>query len=310
VTVRRTRERPGNGPAAPSARQTGSGHAGAVINAFTVDVEDWYQGLEIGPDHWGNLEDRLAIGTRRLLALLEEAGVHATFFVLGTAAEEHPDLIREISDAGHEIATHGYGHQFVYHLGAEGFRSDLRHSMEILEGIVGAAVQGYRAPYFSITEQSPWAFDVLAECGIRFDSSVFPVRNYRYGMPNAPRWMHRVRDDLVECPLSTWRLMGHNVPIAGGAYFRIFPYTFTRSGLRRLNAHGCPAVFYIHPWELDPEHPRLRLPCRIAVPHYWNLRATEARLRRLLRDFQFGPMGECVGRAFSGEGAPASDARG
>lgn len=301
MTAERTPERSRNGPVPAAGRQTGPQPAGAVINAFTVDVEDWYQGLEIDPEHWGGFEDRLAIGTRRLLALLGEAGVHATFFVLGSSAEKHPDLIREIGDQGHEIAAHGYGHQFVYHLGAEGFRNDLRHSLEILAQIVDTEIQGYRAPFFSITDQSPWAFDVLTECGIRYDSSVFPVRNYRYGVPNAPRRMHRVRDDLIEFPPATWRLMGHNVPIAGGAYFRLFPYTLTRSGIRRLNADGCPAAFYIHPWELDPEHPRLRLPRRIALPHYWGLGATEARLRRLLRDFRFAPMGECVDRQLGGE---------
>jgi len=277
-------------------------HSGNVVNAFTVDVEDWYQGLEIPPERWGHFEDRLAIGIRRLLALLGEADVRATFFVLGSAAERHPDLIREIGDGGHEIAAHGYGHQFVYHLGAEGFRSDIQRSLEILKGIVDTPIVGYRAPYFSITDRSPWAFDVLAECGIRFDSSVFPVQNYRYGVPHAPRYMYQVRDDLIEFPPATWRVMGRNVPIAGGAYFRLFPYTLTVYGLRRLNAEGSPAAFYIHPWELDPEHPRLKLPRRIAIPHYWDLGATEARLRRLLRDFRFAPMGECVGRAFGANG--------
>ena len=261
-----------------------------MLNAFTVDFEDWYQGLEIDQFQWGQYPDRLEIGCRRLLELLDEAGVHATFFVLGYAAERFPELVREIHARGHEIGTHGHGHRFVYHLGREEFRADLTRSIGILEELLGAPIVGHRAPYFSITEGAEWAFDVLRECGIRFDSSVFPVHNYRYGMPQAPRWIHQVRDGLVEFPLSTYDLWGRNIPISGGAYFRILPYTVTRFCLRRINGVGQPAVFYIHPWELDPEQPRLRLARRIALPHYWNLDVAESRLRRLLSDFSFATM--------------------
>ena len=268
-----------------------------MLNAFTVDFEDWYHGLEIDQSQWGRYADRLEIGCRRLLGLLEEADVQATFFVLGSAAERFPGLVREIHALGHEIGTHGHAHRFVYHLGPEEFREDIRRSTGILEELLGAKVVGHRAPYFSITERSEWAFDVLRECGIRFDSSVFPVHNYRYGMPQAPRWIHQIRDGLVEFPLSTYDLWGRNIPVAGGAYFRILPYTLTHFCLHRINGVGQPAVFYIHPWELDPEQPRLRLARRIALPHYWNLDVAEGRLRRLLSDFSFATMASVLDKS-------------
>ena len=166
--------------------------ADGLVDVFTVDFEDWYQGIEIERGQWNRFESRIRVGTCRLLDLLEEAGTRATFFILGVAAEEAPDLVREISHRGHEIATHGYGHEFVYNLGAEGFRADLQRSLEVLAGLVSDPVRGYRAPYFSITRDSLWAFDVMLECGIRYDSSVFPVRNHRYGIPDAPRFVHEV----------------------------------------------------------------------------------------------------------------------
>ena len=266
-----------------------------VLNAFTVDLEDWYQGLEIDCDQWEGYEDRIEIGTRRLLGLLDESGVRATFFVLGYAAERAAGLIREIAGKGHEIASHGYGHQFIYKLTPDQFREDLQRSIAILEPLAERPIVGHRAPYFSVTPKSEWALDVLGECGIRFDSSLFPVVNYRYGFPGAPRKIHQVRPGLVEFPLSTLRLGGRNIPIAGGAYFRLFPYTLTKYGLRRINRSGQAAVFYIHPWELDPDHPRLNLAARIRVPHYQGLSQTVPRLRNLLRDFRFGTVSQVLG---------------
>ena len=268
---------------------------GKIENAFSVDLEDWYQGLEIDMAEWGRFENRLRVGTDRLLELLEEAGVQATFFVLGRAAEQAPELIREIHARGHEIGTHGYSHRFVYELGEEGFRRDLRRSLEVLDEIVGVEVLGHRAPFFSITRDAFWAFEVLREYGIAYDSSIFPVVNYRYGIPDAPRWIHTVGEGMTEFPLSTCRFFGRNIPVGGGAYFRLFPYTFTRRGLRMLNASGRAAVFYIHPWELDPDHPRLNLPRRISLTHYWNLGKTQKRLRRLLREFGFTTMRQVLG---------------
>jgi polysaccharide deacetylase family protein (PEP-CTERM system associated) len=266
-----------------------------VDNAFTVDLEDWYQGLEIDMAEWDGFEDRLHVGVRCLLDLLEEAGVRATFFALGYAAERAPELVREIRDRGHEIATHGYSHRFVYRLGAEGFRRDLQRSLDVLDKILGIPVLGHRAPFFSLTRQAEWAFEILRDCGILYDSSVFPVYNYRYGIPDAPRWVYQVRKGLMEFPLSTYRIWKCNIPVGGGAYFRLFPYTFTRRGMRKINAGGRPAVFYIHPWELDPEQPRLALPRRIGLTHYWNLQSTRKRLRTLLKEFRFTTMSRILG---------------
>ena len=266
---------------------------GPVINAFTVDLEDWYQGLEIDADEWRGFENRLEVGTQRLLDLLEAASVKATFFVLGYAAERAPQLIRRIAAAGHEIGTHGYGHNFVYKLGPEGFRCDLERSIAILQDILGAPVQGHRAPFFSITRAADWAFDVLRQCGIHYDSSIFPVYNYRYGISDAPRWIHQTDAGIAEFPLPTYRLGGRNIPLGGGAYFRLFPYNITAYGMRRINSQGHPVAFYIHPWELDPGQPRLALPRRIRLTHYWNLASTEQRLERLLREFRFTTM-DCV----------------
>ena len=259
----------------------------APVHAFTVDFEDWFHGIEIDAGAWGGFENRLAVGTGRLLDLLAAAGVRATFFVLGAAAESAPGLVREIAGRGHEIATHGYGHRFVSRMEPEEFRADLERSLEVLAGLVPGPVRGFRAPYFSIQRGSEWAFEILRECGLRYDSSVFPVRNYRYGFPGAPRGAHETAAGLIELPPSTWRLAGTNLPVAGGAYFRLYPYIVTHFGLRRVAAEGHPVVFYLHPWELDPEQPQIPLPRRIAWPHYLNLRSTEQRLRRLLSDFPF-----------------------
>jgi len=268
-----------------------------VLNALTIDLEDWYHGLEIPRVRWRAYESRVLQSTRRLLKMLADEGVRATFFVLGDIAERHSDLIREISHCGHEIGTHGESHEFVYQLTPKEFRGELIRMMELLQNLTSKLVAGHRAPFFSITRESLWALDVLGELGFRYDSSIFPVRNYRYGIPDAPRWPHRVTEAsrLIEFPISTWRVLGMNLPIAGGAYFRIYPYAFTRMGLRSINRGGHPAVFYLHPWELDPDHPRIPVPRRIAATHYFNLSATEGRLRQLLRDFRFAPMSEVLG---------------
>lgn len=271
-----------------------------LVNAFTIDFEDWYHGIEIPLERWDGFEDRIARSGRLLLQRLDEAKVRATFFVLGHLAERHPGLVREIAAAGHEIGTHGWSHSMVYQLTPETFAAELRRSIEVIESLSGRPVLGHRAPYFSITKASLWAFDELARAGLRYDSSVFPVVNYRYGIPDAPRWPYDVAADgrrLKEFPISTVRMFGQNLPIAGGAYFRIFPYAVTKLAFQMLNRERKPAVFYLHPWELDPDHPRIPLPRRVAATHYANLAATDRRLQRLLRDFAFAPMGEVLGIA-------------
>jgi polysaccharide deacetylase family protein (PEP-CTERM system associated) len=269
-----------------------------MLNALTIDFEDWYQGLEIPQSKWDGFEDRIVPVGRRLLELLGKAAVRGTFFVLGAVAERHPELVREIASAGHEVGTHGYSHTPIYRLSPEEFRDELRHSIRLLEDLTGQPVLGHRAPFFSITRDSLWALDILAECGLSYDSSIFPVVNYRYGIPGAQRWPHRLgegRGSLTEFPITTWRFLGRNVPVAGGAYFRIYPYALTRWAFRSINGEGKPAVFYLHPWEIDADHPRIPLPRRIAMTHYFNLRSTESRLKRLLADFRFAPMKEVLG---------------
>lgn len=269
-----------------------------ITNALTIDFEDWYQGLEIPHTEWEGYEDRVIQSGRRVLNVLSEAKTRATFFVLGHVAERHPEIVREIAAAGHEVGTHGYSHSFIYRQTPDLFRGEMKRAIRYLEDITGQPVLGHRAPFFSITRESLWALDVLGELGIRYDSSIFPVLNYRYGIEDAPRWPYRIgdgRNSLMEFPISTWRVLGRNLPIAGGAYFRIYPYAFTRRAFTSLNENGHPAVFYLHPWELDPDHPRIPLPRRISLTHYINLSKTEKRLRRLLDDFSFAPMREVLG---------------
>ena len=269
-----------------------------ITNALTIDFEDWYQGLEIPMSEWKGFEDRIVPVGRRLLKLFAEAGARATFFILGKVAQDHPEIVEEIAAAGHEIATHGYSHTLIYTQTPEVFREELALSIRLLEDITGHTIRGHRAPFFSVTKQSLWALDVMKDLGIEYDSSIFPVRNYRYGIEDAPRWPYRIPvqgGELDEWPITTWKLHGKSIPVAGGAYFRIFPYALTRTAFRAINAEGHPAVFYLHPWEIDPGHPRIQLPRRVAtITHYFNLASTEGRLKQLLRDFRFAPMHEVL----------------
>jgi polysaccharide deacetylase family protein (PEP-CTERM system associated) len=233
---------------------------------------------------------------------LAEAGLRATFFILGSVAEQRPDLVKKIAGLGHNIGTHGYSHRLLYKPGKEQFSDELKRSLDILQNLTGRPVRSHRAAFFSITKQSLWALDVLLEEGLAIDSSIFPVRNYRYGIPDAPRhpyWHERNGRKLLEFPISTIRLFGNNLPFSGGFYLRLLPYPLLHQAFSYMNRRGYPAVLYIHPWELDPKHPRLPLPRRIALPHYHNLHSTEGKLRRLLKNFSFAPLEEIAdgGRA-------------
>jgi len=265
---------------------------------MTVDVEDYFHvsvfDKTVRRTDWGAMESRVVANTERLLELFDEYAVRGTFFVLGWVAEQHPSLVRSITARGHELASHGYAHRLVYEQTPESFREDVRRSKALIEDLSGKRVNGYRAPSFSVTEQSLWALDVLLEEGYRYDASIFPIRHDRYGIPDAPRWPHRVpraSGSLFEVPGSTVRVGGHNLPVAGGGYFRILPYAWTRWGMRRVNTiDEQPAVFYLHPWEIDPDQPRLPAGLLGQFRHYRNLHQTEARLRSLMRDFSFGPL--------------------
>lgn len=267
----------------------------AVVNAMSVDVEDYFHVSLMAPvlprSAWERMERRVEANTERLLAMFDESRVHATFFVLGWVAERHPALVRRIAALGHELASHGYDHELVYDLSPARFRDDVRRTRALLEDVSGTTVEGYRAPGFSITNRSLWALDILVEEGYRYDASIFPIVHDRYGIPGAPRHPYalaRPAGTLVEVPASTVRLAGMNLPVAGGGYFRLLPYAWTRWGVRRVNERERkPVVFYLHPWELDPAQPRLPVRGFSAYRHYHNLSRTEDRLRRLLREFRF-----------------------
>ncbi len=277
------------------------------VNAFSVDVEDWYQVADFDAvipfADWDRYESRIARNTDVVLRLLDEGGCRGTFFVLTWNAERHPEIVRRIAAAGHEVATHGYAHRIVYEQTPEEFRSDVERAKKTLEDITGEGILGYRAPSFSFTKRSLWAPDVLLDLGFRYDSSVFPVRDSLYGMPDAERFPYVIRERegrrLVEFPITTTELLGRNLPLGGGGYLRVFPYRYMRWGMRRVNRReGRSAVVYIHPWEIDPEQPRVKTAGKRGFSsHYVNLGRTEAKLRRLLRDFRFAPMRDLLALA-------------
>jgi polysaccharide deacetylase family protein (PEP-CTERM system associated) len=267
---------------------------GEIINALTFDVEDWYQGIEIGMERWSEFEKRLHIGVNRILSMLESANTKATFFILGRCAEEHPDLIRAVAAGGHEIATHGYSHSKIYDLTPETFDAELARSIERLASVTGKKILGHRAPYFSITERSLWGLDVLRKNNIRYDCSIYPGVNYRYGIADAPEQPYMIeKHGMPEFPVSVMHVAGKKVGL-GGAYFRILPYFMTKNGIRAINASGRPAIFYLHPWEFDPSHPRVEFPRKAQITHYFNLTQTERKFRKLLRDFRFSSVEEVL----------------
>lgn len=271
-------------------------NAGAITNAMTIDVEDYFQVSAFAPyirrDEWDTRECRVERNVERVLALLEAHRVHATFFTLGWIAERHPQLVRRIVDAGHELASHGYGHQRVSELGREAFAADVLGARRLLEDISGTAVIGYRAPSFSIGSGNLWAFDALAAAGYRYSSSVYPIRHDHYGMPDSPRFAYTLPGGLVEVPVSTVRLLDRNLPASGGGWFRLLPYAVTRWAIGRVNTRERqPAVFYFHPWEIDADQPRVRgIDAKTRFRHYVNIGRVEGRLRRLLADFRWGRM--------------------
>ena len=265
-------------------------------NAMTIDVEDYFQveafASAIDPEDWDRLPRRVEQNTIRLIEILADAGAQATFFTLGGVAQRHPALVRRIIAEGHELASHGSGHARVDRLSPETFRVDVRQSKQLLEDISGVPVRGYRAPTFSIGRSSLWAHTILSEEGYHYSSSVYPVRHDLYGSPDAPRTPFAPVPGFIEVPLTSVRVMGIDVPASGGGYFRLFPYSLTRRLLARASlTNRAPAVFYVHPWEIDPNQPRQhRAPLLSRSRHYLNLERTEARLRRLLRDFTWTRM--------------------
>jgi polysaccharide deacetylase family protein (PEP-CTERM system associated) len=273
------------------------------INAFTVDVEDYFHvaalSSAITRESWPTHESRVERNTERLLALLAERGVRGTFFVLGWVAERSPGLVRRIAASGHEIACHGFSHQLIYQQAREEFREETVRAKRLLEDLIGGAVLGYRAASFSVTRDSLWALDTLIDAGFLYDSSIFPIRHDRYGLPGAAPEPNRLSAPsgrtLVEFPMSAARFFGVQVPVSGGGYFRLLPFWVTRAGLKQINERrGLPFTFYLHPWELDPGQPRFKVSALSRFRHYTNLARCEGRLRRLLREFEFTSMREAL----------------
>lgn len=267
------------------------------LNAMTVDVEDYFQVQAfakcVDRDSWSELPSRVERNTMRVLEHFDRHNVHATFFTLGWVAERYPAIVKRIVASGHELASHGYGHQLVHELTPEAFREDVFRAKHLLESIGGQEIWGYRAPTFSVGPRNPWAYDVLGETGHRYSSSVYPVRHDLYGNPDAPRFAHRPTNAAVlEIPMTTLRLSERNFPISGGGYFRLMPYALYRTAFRRfLQAEDQSGMFYFHPWEIDAEQPRIpRASVRSRFRHYINIAAVPGRLDRLLQDFRWGRM--------------------
>ncbi len=270
-------------------------------NVLTIDFEDWYQGLTSTskhPQQWCRYEQRLQIGGNWLLDTLAESDVQATFFIVGQVARDHPELVRRVAEAGHEIALHGDMHQRVDTMPRGQFRSDLSTSIEAVRQASGAEPVAFRAPCFSVGPDNEWLWEELAARGIRLDSSVFPIRTPLYGMPDAPRdpFMKETSSGTVrECPVTTIRLLGTNLPFSGGFYFRVLPYPLVRGLTRHLNRRGRGVMFYFHPWEFDAEHPRPpSVTVRERVSHYGWLRGARQKFVRLLNDFRFASLGDAV----------------
>jgi polysaccharide deacetylase family protein (PEP-CTERM system associated) len=265
-------------------------------NALTIDVEDYFHASALGvpASTWGKLEQRAAARTLELLDLLDEVGAKATFFVLGWLADREPGLVRTISDRGHEVACHGYSHQLIYRQTPAEFAAETRRAKTILENAVGQEVRGYRAASFSIVEETRWALDIIADLGFTYDSSIFPIYHDRYGIRNANPRPHLLAvgngRSLVELPPPVVTLGPLRIPIAGGGYFRLYPYALTRWGICRINRANAPAVVYLHPWEIDVDQPYADVGRLTRFRHYVNIGKTRDRLRRLLADFAFEPL--------------------
>ncbi|HZD54431.1 MAG TPA: XrtA system polysaccharide deacetylase [Woeseiaceae bacterium] len=273
--------------------------AGERPNALTCDVEDWFQVSAFEPlvpkETWRARECRIPRNVGRVIELCEDAGVHGTFFTLGWVAERHPDVVRRIADAGHEVASHGMRHVRVRDQSAAAFREDIAQAKKLLEDVSGQAVRGYRAASWSLDRSTPWAHRIMAEVGYEYSSSIYPIAHDHYGSPDAPTAPFYVKSaGILEIPASTARLLGRNLPASGGGYFRLLPYAVSRALIARIvTTTQLPAVFYFHPWELDPGQPRMRgISLKNRFRHYVNLRRFEPRLARLLKELPWGRMDE------------------
>ena len=270
-------------------------HGKSITNAMTIDVEDYFQVSALAPHiprgEWHSRECRVERNVDAILRMLDRHGVKATFFTLGWIAERYPGVVRGIIENGHELASHGYGHERASDLSESAFYADIHLAKVLLEDLSGTEVKGYRAPSFSIGSSNMWAFECLERAGYRYSSSVYPIKHDHYGMPDGPRFAHLVRG-VLEVPPTTLRVFSRNLPASGGGYFRLLPYALSRWMLNRVNDRDRePATFYFHPWEIDPGQPRIPgISVKTRFRHYLNLSRMEARLDRLLADFRWGRM--------------------
>ncbi len=276
-----------------------------VVNALTIDVEDYFQVSAFAPHidraKWDELPCRVELNIERILEMLDTANVHATFFTLGWIAERYPHVVRRISEQGHELASHGFAHRRATEQEPDEFLADITLAKAVIEDVAGIGVSGYRAPSFSVGPSNTWAFECIARAGYRYSSSVYPIRHDHYGAPDSPRFAHEVHPGLIELPVATVQLLSRTWPAGGGGYFRLLPYCLSQWSIRRINAiDGKPAMFYFHPWELDPEQPRVDgIGAKTRFRHYVNLKRMAPRLARLVRDFRWNR----VDRVFLGEAA-------
>lgn len=291
-------------------------NSSGLLNAFSVDVEEYFHASALSgairKEDWLNVPSSVEPSTHRILELLDESRQFGTFFVLGWVAERFPRLVREIHGLGHEIACHGYSHDLVYDLSEQRFRRETLRSKSLLEDLTGDPVFGYRAASFSITEKTPWAHDILQSLGFTYDSSVFPILHDRYGDRHAPRFPYEISmkngGELIEFPLSTWNFAGMRIPVSGGGYFRLFPPVIIQAGLRSINVREeKPFIFYIHPWELDPDQPRFNIGLFSRFRHYTNLSGCADRLRKLLDEYKFGTCSNVLSQMGFQPGTPASE---
>lgn len=263
-------------------------------NAFSIDLEDWYQGIELPFADWKNYEERIEKGTDKILELLDKHQTKGTFFILGWVAEKYPNLVKRIAEAGHEMASHGYSHEKVYDLSPEKFREEIRRSKNDIEALTGQEVIAYRAPFFSITPKSLWALEILQEEGYLIDCSISPVKTWRYGIANCPNEIFKIKElDLIEFPVSTFDLLGRKWAI-GGAYFRLFPVSLTSHYLSKRQKKSDFTMFYIHPWEYDPEHPVVEMEKKAKFTHYINLKKTYSNSDKLFQKFSFNTVSHVV----------------
>jgi len=274
-----------------------------IINGLSIDVEDYFQVSnfeeKISFEQWDNFESRVENNTLRILDILDVHNIKATFFVLGWTASKVTGLISEIAVRGHEVASHGFRHQLVYNLSAGEFYQDIKKTKDILEKLAGQEVIGYRAPSYSITKSSFWAMDILADCGYKYDSSIFPIHHHRYGIPDFKRFRTVISlssgKKICELPVSTVKILGKNFPVGGGAYFRLLPYFVSEWGLKKINvSENRPFVFYFHPWEIDPAQPRVACSKITRLRHYGNLSSMESKLKKLFSVFRFAPLKELI----------------